>query len=187
VEQSDLLRFIVRLLEQLDVPYAIVGSFASGAYGEPRFTQDIDLVVELTPAQVDAVISHLPEDDFYVSCEAALEALRTGGQFKVIHPESGNKVDFIIARRDAWGQQQLQGRKRLELLSGVEAYAARPEDVILGKLLYYHEGGSEKHLRDITGILKLNSDAIDRDYVRQWAQQLGVEEIWQAILARLGQ
>jgi hypothetical protein len=54
--------------------------------------------------------------------------------------------------------------------------------VILGKLLYYAEGGSEKRLRDITGILRVGDELVDRQYVAHWARQLRVEEVWQAIL-----
>lgn len=64
-------------------------------------------------------------------------------------------------------------------------YAARPEDLILSKLLYYQEGGSEKHLRDIAGMLAASPEKIDREYVRRWATELGVAEEWAAIAARL--
>jgi hypothetical protein len=69
----------------------------------------------------------------------------------------------------------------------VTAFVASPEDVIIGKMLYYREGGSEKHLRDITGILKVSGDQVDRAYVARWAAELGVTEIWQAVLRRLGE
>ena len=110
MEQTDLLKLIATTLDALHVPYMVVGSYASGAYGDPRFTQDIDIVVDLTAAQLDELISRLPSDDFYVSREAALEAIRDAGQFNIIHPESGNKIDFMIARKDAWGQEQMRRR-----------------------------------------------------------------------------
>ena len=62
---------------------------------------------------------------------------------------------------------------------------ARPEDVIVGKMVYYQEGGSEKHLRDITGILMVSGDDVDREYVAGWAERLGLAEVWAAILHRL--
>lgn len=185
MEQPELVKFIVGMLDELGVPYAVVGSYASAAYGEPRFTQDVDIVVDLAPHDVDQLIARLPSDDFYVSREAALQAIRSGGQFNAIHPESGNKIDFMISPRDAWGRQQLGRRIRLELLPGFEAYIARPEDIIISKMLYYREGGSEKHLRDITGILKISGDQVDQQDVKKWADELGVSEIWEAILARL--
>src|SRR5438477_9193339 len=102
VEQTDLLKFIAITLDELDIPYMVVGSYASGAYGDPRFTQDIDIVVDMAATQLDALIARLPPKDFYVSADAARDAIRSTGQFNVIHPESGNKIDFMIARSDAW-------------------------------------------------------------------------------------
>ena len=62
---------------------------------------------------------------------------------------------------------------------------AAPEDVIIKKMEYYKEGGSEKHLRDITGILKVSGDDIDYGYISEWAERLGLTEIWQAINDRI--
>ncbi len=63
--------------------------------------------------------------------------------------------------------------------------AASPEDVIISKMRYYQEGGSEKHLRDITGVLRVQGDRIDRDYIAQWVDRFRVLEVWQAILLRI--
>src|SRR5436190_1059440 len=141
----------------------VVGSFASSAYGEARLTLDIDIVIDPLPGQIAILCEAFPADLFYVSKEAALEASRQPlGQFNVIHPESGNKIDFMIARRDSWGREQVRRRVRLEILVGVYAFAARPEDVVLAKMQYYQEGGSEKHMRDITGMFKVSGKDIDR-------------------------
>jgi hypothetical protein len=185
VKQLDLLHFTLDLLEQLDVPYMVVGSFASGVYGEPRFTNDIDIVIAPTLGQLNRLCAGFPPDDFYVSADAARDALRQRGQFNVIHPASANKIDFMIARNDAWGAEQVARRARVRLLPDREGYAARPEDLILSKLLYYQEGGSEKHLRDIAGMLMTSSDKIDLVYVERWAVELGVTDEWKAVLARL--
>src|SRR5438105_4821651 len=142
----------------------VVGSFASGAYGEPRLTQDIDIVISPTaPAELNRLCAAFPPDDFYASIDAALQALhQPAGQFNVIHPTSGNKIDFMIARKDEWGREQVARRQRMRLLPDRQGYVARPEDVIIGKMLYYQEGGSEKHLRDIAGILKVSGENVDR-------------------------
>jgi predicted nucleotidyltransferase len=187
VEQTDLLRFTVETLERLGITYMIVGSYASGAYGEPRLTQDIDIVIDIDWPQARQLCAAFPPAEFYVSLEAALQAARQpGAQFNVLHPSSGNKIDFMIARRDAWGIGQLSRRQRMQLLPGREGYAARPEDIIIAKMLYYHEGGSEKHLRDIAGILKVSGDIVDREYVAGWAERLDLADIWRAILGRIG-
>lgn len=184
MDQLELLRYVIDVLERQAIAYMVVGSYASGVYGEPRLTQDIDIVVNLRAEQVGLLVGAFPSDEFYVSPDAAREAVRNGGQFNVIHPDSGYKIDFMIARRDAWGIEQLARRQRQPLLSDREGFAARPEDIILSKLLYFEEGGSEKHLRDIAGMLRVSGPAVDRDYVEKWAGQLGVTHVWHIVLKR---
>ena len=187
MEQDELLRHVVDILEEQGITYLLVGSLASGVYGEPRLTHDIDVVVELRLDQVARLCDAFPAADYYVSQQAAREAVAGGGQFNVIHPASGNKIDFMIARQDAWGRSQVSRRRREQILPGRPGYAAAPEDVIIGKLWYYQDGGSEKHLRDIAAMLQVSGEEIDREYVNHWAQQLGFVETWQAVLGRLGQ
>ncbi len=185
MEQSELLRRVVEILEEQEITYLLVGSLASGVYGEPRLTHDIDIVIELRPDQVARLCESFPASDYYVSQQAAREAVARGGQFNVIHPASGNKIDFMIARQDAWGRSQISRRRREQILPGRPGYTAAPEDVILGKLWYYREGGSEKHLRDIAAMLQVSGGEIDKEYIHHWARQLGLTEPWQAILDRL--
>jgi hypothetical protein len=186
VEQSDLLRLALDTLEDLRVPYAIVGSFASGAWGESRFTQDIDILVELRRDQVAPLCRTFTNAGCYVSETAAYEALDRRSQFNVIHPSSGNKIDFMLAGEARWTRDQLQRRRRLRLFPDRDGDVSAPEDVILGKLMYYRDGGSEKHLRDITGILKVSGSTLDRDYIARHAAQLHVSDMWLAILNNVG-
>jgi hypothetical protein len=185
VDQPELLRYTFEKLEGLGLIYFVVGSYASLLYGEPRFTQDIDIVVDLPAESIDAFCAAFPSPEFYLSADAVRDAVVRRFQFNVLHPASGNKIDFILARTDAWGRAQMSRRQRVRMLPDREGYAAKPEDVIIGKLLYYAEGGSEKHLRDIAGILGISGDAVDRSDVAEWAEQLGVGEVWRAVLAKV--
>jgi hypothetical protein len=185
MDQSELFAHVLTVLEDLEIRYAVVGSVASIFYSESRFTHDLDVVIDIDPAKVQALCAAFPENDFYVSQAAAEDAVRRKRQFNVIHPRSGHKIDFMIERSGTWGKMQLTRRRRVELYSGQHAYIAAPEDVILGKLLYYREGESPKHLRDICGMLQVSGHEIDRDDVAKWAAELGVSDIWQAILTRL--
>lgn len=185
MEQTDLLRLTVEALERLEIPYAIVGSIASGAWGESRFTQDIDILVDLATRHVAPLCGEFPDPEFYVSPVAARDAVSRCGQFNVIHPASGNKIDFMVAGPTPWEAAQLRRRKHLRLLPDQDAYIAAPEDVILSKLVYYRDGGSDKHLRDITGILKVSGQIVDRAYIRQSATQLGVSDLWRSVLDRM--
>jgi hypothetical protein len=186
MEQSELFRYAVRELERLAIQYAVVGSWGSSVYGEARFTQDIDIVLELPERLIPDFCAAFPSPDFSLSPAAVSDAVRRRFQFNVLHPESGGKIDFILVRRDAWHQAQLARRRQLEFRSGSESfkgYAAAPEDVILGKLWYYAEGGGDRHLRDISGILRVTGPGVDRSYVERWAQALGYLDVWEQVVA----
>jgi predicted nucleotidyltransferase len=185
VDQIELLKFTIQALERLKISYAIVGSFASGVWGESRFTQDIDILVALKPSDVPLLCAAFPSDEFYVSQVAANEDVVRHGQFNVIHPTSGNKIDFMIAGDSPWVQAQLARHKRIAFFPDQDGAVATAEDVILGKLVYYQEGGSDKHLRDIAGILKFSGDDLDRDYLTRLATQLGVADVWQSVLSKI--
>lgn len=187
MDQIDLLRLVAQTLEGMGLRYAVVGSFASGAWGEPRLTHDIDIVVDLNEFDAQSVCNAFAGEEFYVSSTAAREAVQNQGQFNLIHPASGNKVDFMVAGGSAWARAQLERSAPAPLLPDLHVWLASPEDVILGKLLYYREGGSEKHLRDITGILLTNVVALDRAYLDHHARELGVDGEWASILRRLAE
>ena len=184
MEQSDLLRLAAQTLDRLGISHAVVGSIASGVWGETRFTQDIDIVVDLRADQVQLLCDAFSAPEFYVSQSAAHDALARAGQFNVIHPTSGNKIDFLVAGQTDWAVAQLRRSKSVPVFSDCDVSVAAPEDIILGKLIYYREGGSEKHLRDIAGILRISGDLVDRDYVDKFADRLGVTDLWQAVLRR---
>lgn len=168
----------MNLLERLDIPYAIVGSFATAVWGDPRMTRDIDIVVQLAGDKIDSLCAAFSPDDFYVSRQAAHEAVLQRGQFNVIDFRSGNKIDFMIAGRSEWALRQLARRRRVQFAPAIEGFVAAPEDVIIGKLVYYQDGGSEKHLHDIASILSVAEGEVDRLYIAEVASQLGVTTVW---------
>jgi len=179
------MKYLIGVLEDLGAPYMVVGSFASSAYGDPRSTRDIDIVVDLSERHVSSLLLRFPPDEFDMSKEAAFEAIRRKSQFNIIHSFSGEKIDVIIARGDAWGREQISRRERTQIIPGLEGFCARPEDVILGKMQYSQEGGSEKHLRDIASMLTVSGDLVDRLYVEKWAERLGLMEVWQVVVRRI--
>ena len=185
MEQADVVRHTLDALDRLAIKYVVVGSFASIAFGEPRYTHDIDIIVDLSESQAIELCRSFPGPDWYVSLPAAQQAVRQRHQFNVIHTLSGNKIDFILARRDAWGREQFARRQEVPLLADRMGFAAHPEDVILGKLLYYREGGSDKHLRDIAGVLQISPELIERDRLQRWAEQLQVADLLAMIFRRL--
>lgn len=185
MEQTTILRHAVETLERLSVPYVVVGSIASIAYGESRFTQDIDIVVELEMKHVDGLLASFPVDDYYVNAATVRTAVRTNSQFNIVHPASGNKIDFILPRPNAWGRAHVARSRPVRILPDRDVMAASPEDVILGKLWYYSQGGGDRHLRDIGGILRITRSGVDRADVEKWAKELGLAELWEQVLAKV--
>ncbi|MBO1225633.1 MAG: hypothetical protein JYX80_14520 [Candidatus Scalindua sediminis] len=185
MEQSELMGLIIKVFESLKIPYMITGSQASAYYGEPRFTRDIDVVTELKEEQVDDFSRFFPGNEFYCDKEMIKAEIKRRGQFNIIHSTSGLKIDIILTKATPFSKTEFSRRKPGSVSPEQEAYFASPEDVIIKKMDFYREGGSEKHLRDITGILKISSDIIDIDYITKWADSLSLRDIWDAILRRI--
>lgn len=185
MEQYELLRHLVRSLEALKIPYLLTGAIASIAYGEPRFTNDIDVVADIQEGDIPGLRECFPETEFFLDEDAIKDAICHCHQFNIIHPSSGLKIDVIAPKGDAFDRSRFTRVKRLRLTEDSEANFASPEDVIIKKMQYYKEGGSEKHLRDITGILKISGELVDYNYTTQWADRLGVSEVWEAVLKRV--
>lgn len=185
MEQSELLRHVCTALERLGIKYLVTGSQATIAFGEPRFTNDIDIVAAIEPTQLEAFCGAFPEEEFYLSRQAAQEAIAQQHMFNIIHPASGLKIDVIIPRDTQFDRSRFDRGVRVRVAEDFVATFASPEDVILKKLEFYKLGESERHLRDIAGVLKVRADALDRDYVSRTAAELGVAELWQAVLARV--
>ncbi|HEV8440722.1 MAG TPA: hypothetical protein VGT40_21760 [Methylomirabilota bacterium] len=183
--QAELLRYLAETLEGLGVDYMVGGSHAAMYYGEPRLTRDVDVVVSLHRERLPALLQRFPADEFYVDADAAREAVDTSGQFNIIHPGSGLKVDVYVNPDTPYDRARLARRQRLPLAPGVDAYFARPEDVILYKLLYAREGG-ELHLRDVLGIIRVSGPDLDERYVVEWAERLGVRAVWERVRRQAG-
>ena len=186
MEPSDLLRKLAGELERLAIEYLVTGSIATITYGEPRFTNDIDVVVELRLDQAEAFCAAFPAPEFYCSRDAAIQAIRDHFQFNVLHPGSGLKIDVIVPADTEFNRSRFSRRLRMPGGTDFDVWLSSPEDVIVKKMEFYKEGQSEKHIRDILGILKMRGDKVDRDYITLWAERMQLVDIWRAILERLG-
>lgn len=184
MDQSELMHYVVDALERHGIRYAITGSHASNAFGETRFTNDIDVVIELFSQELlDELLKEFPQGAFYVSDIGARHAVAHGGQFNIIHEDSSQKVDLIIPQRAGW-PDQLARRTKISTAGAKEIWFVSPEDLILKKMDFYREGGSDKHLRDIASTLKISAGKIDLQYISQWAEKLGLADIWKQIQSR---
>lgn len=181
-DPHELMQKAADFFEREGVPYRVVGSMASIAYGEFRLTNDVDILVDLNPDLAEAISAEFPAPDFYVSIPAIREAVRRRRQFNIIHSISGLKLDIIQRKETQFSQLDITNGRRLISPGLYDAWFGTPENVILMKLRYYQEGGSEKHLRDIASMLSIQGPKIDREYIADWAGKLGVTAEWQIVL-----
>jgi hypothetical protein len=183
--EPELSLLFVRPLNQIGARYIVTGSVASILYGEPRLTNDVDIVVFLRDADIARLPEVFPSPDFYVPPReviAAEIARPAKGQFNVIHADTGFKADFYTAGRDelnAWGFRNL----RKLVYRGETISVAPPEYVIVRKLEFFREGGSEKHLRDIRAMLAVSSDLINRSELEEWIARRELAGEWNRINA----
>lgn len=170
-------------LDALGIPYMVTGSVASIFYGEPRLTHDIDLVLELHRHQVKAFSDAFPLDRFYCPPEEVVLAelaRQARGHFNLIHHESGFKGDMYLIGNDPLHKWAMDNRRRIEFGTS-SLWLAPPEYVILRKLEYFDEGGSEKHTRDIESMLELVLPDLDISFIESHVRERGLELVWQRI------
>ena len=166
-------------LERVGIEYMVTGSVAATAYGEPRMTLDVDLVVALDQASARGFLAAFAESEFYrpplevVRVELAREAR---GHFSLIHRASGMKADVYIASNDALHRWGLAHRRRLRLGSQ-DVWLAPPEYVIVRKLEFWREGGSDKHLRDVRAMLA-SGTTLDRELLAREVDHRSLREAW---------
>ena len=184
MELAELLRRVTGAFEALRISYFVTGSMATIAYGEPRFTRDIDVVVRLAEQDIDRLCSVFPEEEFYLSPEAAGEAIEHTGQFNILHPGSGLKIDVMVAGSSEFDDSRFSRSRMLPIGPSSKAVFASPEDVIIKKLEYFRKGESDKHLRDIAGVIKVMGDGLDHEYIEAWSRRLGLVSLWIQVLER---
>lgn len=178
--EPNLFLIFMKPLNKIGIRYMVTGAAASIIYGEPRLTHDIDVVVELHGGQVEKMVEAFPSDQFYCPPIEVIriESERTlRGHFNIIHHETGFKADLYTMGRDERHDWGMSNRRKIEL-EGEPLWLAPPEYVILRKLEYYREGESERHLRDIAGILEISSEKIDLLELEEKIRRYGLRKEW---------
>jgi len=179
VTEPDLVGLFVAPLESLGLDYMITGGVASVIYGDPRFTRDIDLILELRDADAGNLLDTFSPEEFY---RPPLEVLREEirrprhGHFNIIHQDTALRANVYLLGDDRLHAWAFERRVRIPLEENDAIWVAPPEYVVVRKLQYYTESGSERHVRDISAMLEISGDKIDLPEVENWAQRLYLVE-----------
>jgi predicted nucleotidyltransferase len=180
------LQKVVEILDEAGVQYMLTGSLAAAYYAVPRATQDIDLVLETEAEGVNRLVGGLLAEGWYVDKDAALEALRSRGQFNTIDPESGWKADFLVRKERPYSFAEFGRRQRISIL-GVDVTVASVEDVLISKLEWARLGDSALQRRDVVQLLERSWSRLDHTYLKKWIAPLGLESEWNTACAQAGQ
>lgn len=176
----DTFKEAIQRLEGENISYMIVGSIASIIYGEPRLTRDMDIVIDVQPNHAPLFEKLFTQPEYYCPpIEVLSSEIIERGQFNLLSVATGLKIDVIVKKMTAYDQLRFERRQRITIWDGFPAYVASPEDIIIKKLEYYREGQSEKHLRDIKGILA--NTEIDKDYLSAWVTKFQLEAEWNKV------
>ncbi|VXD16797.1 hypothetical protein [Planktothrix paucivesiculata] len=176
------------LFETLNIPYLVGGSVASSLLGESRSTQDIDLVISISLSKAQQLIQAM-EREFYISESAVIEAVTEKRSFNVIHLTSLEKIDIFVIGDDAFSRSKMNRRQLYKIdesEKGIYIYSA--EDIILQKLYWYLLSATEsqKQWRDVLGVLKVQGERLDFNYLNQWAEILQVQSLLELALQQAG-
>lgn len=186
LEITAFLKLILDALKAAKVEYLIGGAIAEWAWGEPRATQDLDIVINLPIKAVGRFSKELEKRDMLVPADIILDALmedRADIPLNAIHMHSGLKADLYLMRDgDELRESAFQRRLLVDYGPPIgEVYVHSPEDLILYKLMYLGLSGQPKHARDIGAILKAKKDQLDYGYIDGWVDRLGLNSLWTAL------
>ena len=177
------LRDLIRVLDNLAAPYLVGGSFASGIYGEFRATQDIDLLVDFAGIDPREFITSLIPT-FFIDDVSVPRAISEAQSFNIIHRKTAFKVD-IFTRLGDFERQELARAISVEAYGlSLQVKVASAEDCILAKLRWYEIGGrvSERQWNDMLGVIRIQRERLNLEYLTGWANKLGLTESLRKLL-----
>ena len=161
-------------IEKLDLNYMLTGSMAMMAYAVYRFTADVDVVLELETEDAKRIIETF-EPDYYVPHNAVSRAISNRKMFNVIHEETAFKIDCVIKKNNDFQKTAFENRQRTEFY-GREIWIITKEDLIISKLFWAKDSRSEKQLTDVRNLIQSGTKV---DYLEEWTQKLGIDDLFE--------
>src|ERR1035438_2554720 len=181
MNEQELLADCLRRLNRSGMTYYLTGSMASNYWGIPRTTHDLDFVIQLPASAVAKIVSAFTPD-FYIEEAAVRAAHQPPHQFNAIDTRSALKVDFWLPKPEPFDREMLRRRLRVTLF-GEPAWIATAEDVILHKLIWNRITPSGRQLGDAAGVVAVQAEALDKNYLKQWAQELKLADQLEKLLS----
>jgi len=180
---------IAVIFNALNIPYLVGGSVASTLMGEPRATEDVDIVADLTIDKLIPLLQAL-QPRFYVSEDAVRDAIRFKRSFNLIDNDSLGKVDVFILKDNPFPQIEFQRRRSQLVRQNPDQMLVlpTPEDIILQKLVWYRmtKNESQRQWRDVLGVMKLQGDRLDFEYLQKWAEELSLSDLLETACTESG-
>lgn len=178
---------VLEILQRFGIAYHLGGSYASAIHGIPRQTHDVDLVVDLGPEHVPEIARAL-KDEFYVDEHAVARAVSERSSVNLVHFATGVKVDLFVKGSTAFDASEF--RRCIVVRLGDEppqdVFVKSAEDTVLRKLLWFRLGGevSDRQWQDVQGIVSVQGERLDVDYLSRWSDQLRVRDLLDRVLTK---
>ena len=175
--QEKLLAQVAAVLNGAGIEYVVTGSVVTSAYGEPRYTQDADVVVAADPRLGELLVRAFEPPRYYVDAQDVNESLRMGLICNLIDTDIARKVDFHPLKAEPFERSFFERRRKVRY-GGVNMWFPSPEDAILSKLQWARAtGDGERHVRDARAVYEVQGEALDESYLRKWAERLSVSDL----------
>ncbi|MDA2923410.1 hypothetical protein MYX65_01930 [Acidobacteria bacterium AH-259-L09] len=167
----------IQLLESSEIPYFVLGGLAVGVLGEPRFTYDVDLDIQLSKDEVPSLLAKAQKVGFTVDLNQAQQDVASFGTFRMCYEQV--VIDCILASTPL--EEQVLKRRQKRPLFEIDTYLPTPEDLILLKII----PGRPKDLVDAESIVLRHGTNLNRAYLEDWAKRICEEaedfRIWRTL------
>jgi hypothetical protein len=183
VDENDIVVAMVNALLTANIPYMLVGSLSSNAYGIPRSTKDADLVVQLGSFPLGKLLEYLPEG-FRLEPQIGFETITSTTRFRMQYVNRPAPFTIELFELSNDPHDQLRFSQRVEsTFAGSKTFIPKAEDVVIMKLRWAMAGKSrEKDADDARNVLAVQQGKLDLAYIRSWCDRHGTRELLEETL-----